>query len=427
MTKHAFSPTSLCRVLVFDSVSRSSRLFLVLRILLPICHTHTHNFVTHTHTPLSPPTTFTHHLCHTHTTLSHTTLSHTHNFVTCHFSHTHTQLCHTPSFTHTHTFVTHYLCVAGVALGDIHLCFAWQVWHFALLLALLLLYSQLSSLLSSLLSLLRLALLLGVLLALLLVLSSWPLLSVFVLSVRFALRPSCCPFLSQLSFLLPPCFPSCFFVLSFFHVDSFSCLLCLCFSHLFVSAFLSPLLLCFWCSSTDPSASFPSFLSSFLLIRILAAIASALLLLECSVSFPLSFSILLLSLSLSLLFPSSFFLHLFLYLFLSISFTRLFLFLSLYLFSLALVLFYFPRFLLARFFSYTTFLYCCWPFIGLPSFPFLQSRQKKGRATLEAPSCAWRWSGRAPAWVTNKLRHRWSVKSAQAEEDNDLRVKAWCS
>ena len=21
------------------------------------------------------------------------------------------------------------LCVAGVALGDIHLCFAWQVWH----------------------------------------------------------------------------------------------------------------------------------------------------------------------------------------------------------------------------------------------------------------------------------------------------------
>ena len=35
---------------------------------------------------------------------------------------------HTPSFTH--NFVTH-LSLAGVALGDIHLCFTWQAWHLA--------------------------------------------------------------------------------------------------------------------------------------------------------------------------------------------------------------------------------------------------------------------------------------------------------
>ena len=68
-----------------------------------LCHTlfHTHNFVTHSlsHTTLS------------HTTLSHTifqTLSFTHNFVTHHFS---------------HNFVTR------VALGEIHLRFAWQAWR----------------------------------------------------------------------------------------------------------------------------------------------------------------------------------------------------------------------------------------------------------------------------------------------------------
>ena len=139
------------------------------------------------HTPLSH-TTFTHHLSPTslshtifHTHLCHTP-SFTHNFVTQHLSHTtlshtifHTQLCHTPFFTHN---VTHHLlnftwqawhlvtstCVlrgrcgtwrhlpafgvagvalvafggtlgrrcsllAGVALGGIHLRFAWQAWH----------------------------------------------------------------------------------------------------------------------------------------------------------------------------------------------------------------------------------------------------------------------------------------------------------
>ena len=147
-----------------------------------IFHTH---FVTHhlSHTTLSP-TIFHTQLCHT--------PSFTHNFVTHHVSHTtfthhlsptslshtifHTQLCHTPSFTH--NFVTHHLlnftwqawhlvtstCVlrgrcdtwrhlpafgvagvalvafggtlgrrcslwAGVALGGIHLRFAWQAWH----------------------------------------------------------------------------------------------------------------------------------------------------------------------------------------------------------------------------------------------------------------------------------------------------------
>ena len=78
-----FFPTSLCGVLVFDSVSRSSS----------------------SSSPPPPPP---------HTTLSHTTLSHT--------SLSHTQLCHTH-------FVTHHLCVAGVALGDNHLRVMWQAWH----------------------------------------------------------------------------------------------------------------------------------------------------------------------------------------------------------------------------------------------------------------------------------------------------------
>ena len=67
-----------------------------------------------------------------HTTLSptifHTRLSHTQL----------TQLCHPPSFTH--NFVTHHLshttlsaqlCVAGVALGDLQLRFAWQARGFS--------------------------------------------------------------------------------------------------------------------------------------------------------------------------------------------------------------------------------------------------------------------------------------------------------
>ena len=180
-----FFPTSLCGVLVFDSVSLPLRRLPLLRPLLlfvnhhlshtishthlcqppsfthtqlchthaQLCHTHnfvthhlshtqlchtqlchTHSFVTHTtlsttifHTQLCQPPSFTHHL-------SHTTLTHTHNFVT----HTDTQLCHTPSFTH--NFVTHHLShttLRGrrgtygkfVALGEIDLGFAWKAWY----------------------------------------------------------------------------------------------------------------------------------------------------------------------------------------------------------------------------------------------------------------------------------------------------------
>ena len=171
-------PTSLCGVLVFDSVSRSSSssssssslstaslshtIFHTQLCHTPLCHTHTtlshiifhtqlchtqsfmhnfvthnfvtHNFVTHhlSHTTLSHTTVshtslshiiFHTQLCHTQLRLSHTTLSHT-NFIT----HSSTQ-----TFSHTPSFNTNFLtqCVAGVALGDIDVPFAWQAWHLA--------------------------------------------------------------------------------------------------------------------------------------------------------------------------------------------------------------------------------------------------------------------------------------------------------
>ena len=107
-----FSPTSLCGVLVFDSVS--GRRLCLLRLL---------HFVNHQlcHTQLCQPPSFTHNFHH---------------------------LCHTPSLswhlwhwagsggargtlrgrrgTWSHPPSFH---VAGVALGDIHLRFAWQAWH----------------------------------------------------------------------------------------------------------------------------------------------------------------------------------------------------------------------------------------------------------------------------------------------------------
>ena len=151
---HVFFPTSLCGVLVFDSVSHSSSssasfsaasLSHTQLCHTPLCHapfftrnfvTHnsvTHLFVTHHlshttlshtifHTQLCPSLCFTHNIVtHTHTTLSHTlfhtTLSHTQLCHTqlahtqlCHTQVAHTQLCHTPSFTHnfvTHNFLTH--------------------------------------------------------------------------------------------------------------------------------------------------------------------------------------------------------------------------------------------------------------------------------------------------------------------------------
>ena len=95
-----------------------------------------------------------HHLCHTsHTHLPHLThISHMSHIIfhTTHLTHifVHHHLCHTshthlPHISHTSLstaiwsttiFVTHLgdaaaLCVAGVALGDIHLPFVWQAWH----------------------------------------------------------------------------------------------------------------------------------------------------------------------------------------------------------------------------------------------------------------------------------------------------------
>ena len=116
-----FFPTSLCGILVFDSVSRvfpasSSRLR---------CHTSsfTHNFVTHhllhTHTifvnHLCQPPSFTHHLSHT---ISHTHLCQPPSF-THHLLHT---IFHTPSFTHTHH-------LSHTSLPTTIFDFAWQAWH----------------------------------------------------------------------------------------------------------------------------------------------------------------------------------------------------------------------------------------------------------------------------------------------------------
>ena len=192
-------------MLVFGSVSRP----LLLRPPPSLCHTHnlshttlshaifdthtqrqfvTHNFVTHnfvTHTNLSHNNfvthtqSFTQQLCHTHTifdthtdnlshtTLSYTTLSHTHNlshnnFVTHTQSFTqqlcHTTLSHTIFDTHTHNFVAHNLWqqtqssthtqsltrnfvthnlwhthtqsfTYNVALAHIDFRFVWQAWH----------------------------------------------------------------------------------------------------------------------------------------------------------------------------------------------------------------------------------------------------------------------------------------------------------
>ena len=138
-----FFPTSLCGVLVFDSVSR---LLLLLRrhLFHTLFHTPSfqHNFVTQnfvtrplSHTIFHTPS-FTYHLSHTifHTPsftrhLSHTSLTHHHLH---HLSHT---IFHILSLTHhlssftDHLLHTATLCVARVALDDIHLRFAWQAWH----------------------------------------------------------------------------------------------------------------------------------------------------------------------------------------------------------------------------------------------------------------------------------------------------------
>ena len=108
----AFFPTTLCGVLVFDSLSR------VASPPPPPASSSTHS---HTQLCHIPSLTHTHKL---NRQLSHTTLSHTisythtnltHNFVTYHLQHTNfhihklnIQLCHIPSFNNfTYTNLTH--------------------------------------------------------------------------------------------------------------------------------------------------------------------------------------------------------------------------------------------------------------------------------------------------------------------------------
>ena len=122
-----FFPTSLCGVLVFDSVSLPLRRLPLLRPLLLFVNHHLSHTISHTHLCQPPSFTHTHNfVTHTHNFVTHTTLSHTifhtHNFVTHNFvTHTalsHTQLCQPPSFTH--NFVNHHLS---------HTIFHTQLWH----------------------------------------------------------------------------------------------------------------------------------------------------------------------------------------------------------------------------------------------------------------------------------------------------------
>ena len=117
-------PTSLCGVLVSDSVSRSSSSSSAASLShTTLSHTifHTrlcHNSVTHTHTPL----------CHTQLCLSHA-IFHTHNL--SHIQLCHTFVCHTPLSHATWHLVTSTFVLRGwrgtfryppCALR----CFAWQ-------------------------------------------------------------------------------------------------------------------------------------------------------------------------------------------------------------------------------------------------------------------------------------------------------------
>ena len=149
---HTLFHTQLCHTPSLSHITLSHIIFQT-----QLCHTLSftqlcHTPLWHAHTTLSHTifvTTFvTHHFV-THTTLSHIVFhaklchTHTHHLShhLCHTSLCRTQLCHRLCFTH--NFVTHHLphtrshttlshtgtCVAGVALGDIHVSFAWQAWH----------------------------------------------------------------------------------------------------------------------------------------------------------------------------------------------------------------------------------------------------------------------------------------------------------
>ena len=110
-------PTSLCGVLVFDSVSRSSSSSSSSLSAASLSHTIFHTQLCHTP------------LCHTHTQLCHTS-SFTHNFVTHNFvTHNfvcHTQLCHTQTLSHIlqhKPSPTHHLSTQTFSHS------AWQAWH----------------------------------------------------------------------------------------------------------------------------------------------------------------------------------------------------------------------------------------------------------------------------------------------------------
>ena len=119
---------------IFHTPTLSHTIFHTPTLSPTIFHTptlsHTH-YLSHQHIQLSLTYNFvSHHLCHTPTlsqSLSHNYLSHTTLLPTIF----HTQLCRTPPpLSHTICFAWQAsLCAAGVALGDIHLRFAWQVWH----------------------------------------------------------------------------------------------------------------------------------------------------------------------------------------------------------------------------------------------------------------------------------------------------------
>ena len=184
-----FFPTSLCGVLVFDSVSRVlprlsaspppppasvtlstnthhlshttlSHIISHIFFHTQLCHTSsfTHNFVIHNFV-----SAVTHHLSHIICHTSSHTSSFTHNFVTHHLSHTtlsyttlsplshtifhtHTILSHIIShiFFHTHNFVTHHLSQTTLSHIICHTSFVthhlthllshttlWQAWHLA--------------------------------------------------------------------------------------------------------------------------------------------------------------------------------------------------------------------------------------------------------------------------------------------------------
>ena len=119
---HPDIPSSIPQIFVwgccFDSVSRSRP---VLPAPPPPHTTLSHSFF---HTQLSHTPSFTH-FCHT--------VSFLRKFVTHHLSTQlcHTQLCHTPSFTQNSVINIFFeqLCVAGVALRDLHIRFTWQAWR----------------------------------------------------------------------------------------------------------------------------------------------------------------------------------------------------------------------------------------------------------------------------------------------------------